>query len=936
MHHASPLQRDTEKYSLRGGGSLALKTGDIQDLSTLPGGILVNVLPGSQENRRLETNSESEAAKQVYQAKEVQDGLPVSGPQGTYSRSLGHIDRFERRLPPCPDLQGSSAMASLLHSRPSLCLQIAPLWTVHSSKGLHKSSEDGRRLSSTSGSPDPSIPGRLAHNFDISGVSATSDRVGPEDSLQVGVCSERKEITSPTYSNSCLPGSQVRSCPGESFPVSGQSVQFDCVRETIPPCTFSSGGGVATPFGSNGQHGGLGALVQVPYEAYSVAPAISLSAEDPPSGQGSPSIRHSSPGVEMVEFRRQFISRNDISCPSPPVSPDHGRISDGVGGSFGVPHSERPMDQRPEVITHKYVGASGGVSLFTEIEHTDKFDRQNNTDQVGQYHSGFVYKQTGGDKIPVSVSANETIDSVVHRPGDSAISCSHPGGAKLSGRQLITGDIDQPNRVVITTGGSTEYLQRYESVPQCRSVRYLSEQTDSNFLCKESRPPGTGDRCAVHILGQNDSICVPPDFSDLQGDRENSEGGMRDYSNCTILAQKRMVSESVVIADRQANHATGCTRPAKDCGKTQGSFSQRESLEIDCMEIVERQFQEAGFSQKSANLAAKGRRKSTLRVYTSRVRKFFKWCDDNSVDPYHASIPEIADFLRSLFESGMETATIKGYRSAILAIHRGFPDGSKLKDDPRRSLHFLIEGMHNTRPPTRKVMPEWDLAVVLGKLNKPPFEPLQAADIRDLTIKTAFLIAIASGRRCSEIHALASGDRIVFSSRGVTMHVRPDFLAKNESSDFSMSPLFIPYLDPSKSLERKERLSCPVRALRWYLARTETARSTCESTQLFITSRKPFRPAAKTTIAGWIVAAIVKADAIIKKGDQNKQPTAHSTRAVASSFAFNHGLSVSEITNTVSWRSETTFVTTYLRDVGPCCEKAKFARSVLGASSHKH
>ena len=62
---------------------------------------------------------------------------------------------------------------------------------------------------------------------------------------------------------------------------------------------------------------------------------------------------------------------------------------------------------------------------------------------------------------------------------------------------------------------------------------------------------------------------------------------------------------------------------------------------------------------------------------------------------------------------GLLATTVKGYKSAILAIHRGLPNGMTLRNDPDRSLYFLIEGMNNVRPPQRKIMPEWDLSTVL-------------------------------------------------------------------------------------------------------------------------------------------------------------------------------------------------------------------------------
>ena len=64
-------------------------------------------------------------------------------------------------------------------------------------------------------------------------------------------------------------------------------------------------------------------------------------------------------------------------------------------------------------------------------------------------------------------------------------------------------------------------------------------------------------------------------------------------------------------------------------------------------------------------------------------------------------------------------------------------------------------------------VPSWDLDVVLGALNSPPFEPLGGADLKWLSIKTAFLLAVTSARRVSELHALSVHDDCCwFSSDG--------------------------------------------------------------------------------------------------------------------------------------------------------------------------
>ena len=57
------------------------------------------------------------------------------------------------------------------------------------------------------------------------------------------------------------------------------------------------------------------------------------------------------------------------------------------------------------------------------------------------------------------------------------------------------------------------------------------------------------------------------------------------------------------------------------------------------------------------------------------------------------------------------------------------------------------------RPKSSRNLPKWKFSVVLNELTKAPFEPMKDTDLEHLTLKTAFLLALASNKRCSEIHA---------------------------------------------------------------------------------------------------------------------------------------------------------------------------------------
>jgi site-specific recombinase XerD len=86
-------------------------------------------------------------------------------------------------------------------------------------------------------------------------------------------------------------------------------------------------------------------------------------------------------------------------------------------------------------------------------------------------------------------------------------------------------------------------------------------------------------------------------------------------------------------------------------------------------------------------------------VYSARLRLYFEWCRSRKIDPHSAPVTQIADFLKSRFDTGLQPATVRGYLSPVLSIYK---HSEELKVDP--VLKLLIEGMHITRPGVRRVL----------------------------------------------------------------------------------------------------------------------------------------------------------------------------------------------------------------------------------------
>ena len=96
-----------------------------------------------------------------------------------------------------------------------------------------------------------------------------------------------------------------------------------------------------------------------------------------------------------------------------------------------------------------------------------------------------------------------------------------------------------------------------------------------------------------------------------------------------------------------------------------------------------------------------------------------------------------------------ETYLIDGYRTSI--VDTLGPAGHHIVQS--LDLHRLLSSFYRDRPKSYRNLPKWNLSVVLNELTKAPFELMKDTDLKHLTLKTTFWLALASGKRRSEIHA---------------------------------------------------------------------------------------------------------------------------------------------------------------------------------------
>ncbi len=195
---------------------------------------------------------------------------------------------------------------------------------------------------------------------------------------------------------------------------------------------------------------------------------------------------------------------------------------------------------------------------------------------------------------------------------------------------------------------------------------------------------------------------------------------------------------------------------------------------------------------------------------------------------------------------------------------------------------------------------------------------MHLAPLKWITFKTVFLLALASGRRRSEIHALRKEFRREEGWKSITLFTEASFIAKTElaSTVKQGKPLVIPSLSKTLSAGLEEdRLLCPVRALRFYIDRTKDIRE--GKKKLLVSFKNNFKgDISRATISHWIKKTILLAYEKTSEEDWKVlQVKAHDVRGLAASWARISNVALEEIMLACTWKSHNTFTQYYLKDL---------------------
>ncbi len=300
--------------------------------------------------------------------------------------------------------------------------------------------------------------------------------------------------------------------------------------------------------------------------------------------------------------------------------------------------------------------------------------------------------------------------------------------------------------MVPTQGGCSDNLEGLRDSghrPFCQQV----DDTLSPMVFSAGGRGFIGTGCSGPRVARSTRLCLSSNSSSLVcPDAGAGETSQTPFSG-SLLASNALVQPPIDSDNWSASAAASSEGSAvTNGGSVVASFPGQAEI-VHMAPWVERMLSQCSAGVRNTVMSA--RAPSTHRTYASKWKHFGSWCADRALSPTDCPISVVVDFLQYLLDAGRSPATLKVFVAALS------DPVDQVSISANRLVVAFLKGAVNLKPPVRAVCSQWDLQVVLDRLCLAPYEPVERADIRSLSMKTAFLLAITSARRVSELHALS-------------------------------------------------------------------------------------------------------------------------------------------------------------------------------------
>ncbi len=867
------------------------------------------LLPRSKEGRRLEAYPGSTAFESFPLQREVQnaddENHHVSGSGG---RLVCH-HRPEGCVFSHPGRSQTQEIPSVRLWREGLPIQGSALRPGFGPEDIYQMHGCCTGPFEAPGHPCTELSGRLAHSGSLQGASESSQGYRSRPHPFSWPQNERQEECAPPISTNCISRSSFGfrsdagpfgSCPDTSFYSMFGPLQArpSCLCRYLPQAV--------------GPYGSSLPCVAPRAASHEAIPLVDEGAEVTPhctSYSPCQSVAQLLSTPVNVARPRLSPERGENGC-DPPSPYDHdGRINDRLGRGLRRKAGEWRVEGRVPLLAYKLPGTQGCLPGFEVFSPRSRGASCHSQD--GQYGGCVPHKPPRRFKVAHPGQACAPSSPLVSRQvplfeGGSRSGSTEPGGrfsveteAQAGGMDVEPSDGIPDLGSVWQSGGGPLCFSRVIPVPA---------------LVLPEFPDDSRHRCVRPPMAECQSVRVSANKAD-SGSTMQSEGERcPSPSHSPILALPDLVlgaNSPLVSASLGDSDQAGLTVPASG----QDLASSAGALEVVGMAHTGPRAVIDGLPAEVQETIASARAPATRKLYSSKWGVFESWCLTRAIDPVNCPVGPVLEFLQERLTAGAAATTLRVYVAAIAARR-------ELDEIPlgrHRLVSAFMRGARRLRPVRPTAVPSWDLSVVLEGLVTAPFEPLESASDRILTLKVVLLLALTSLKRVGDLQAFSVSETCMDFAPGlvkVTLRPRPGYIPKVLSTSFRSQVVTLHSFHPppfASSEDERLHMLCLVRALKLYVDRSKVWRKSPQLLICFGAGRRGLATS-KQRISHWV------RDAISLAYEARELPSplslrAHSTRGVASSQALFRGVPLEDICVAAGWSSPHTFVRFYNLDV---------------------
>ncbi len=272
-------------------------------------------------------------------------------------------------------------------------------------------------------------------------------------------------------------------------------------------------------------------------------------------------------------------------------------------------------------------------------------------------------------------------------------------------------------------------------------------------------PDDSGHRCVRPPVDECQSVRVSANKADSSSTMQSKGEQCQSPSHSPILALPDLVlgaNSPLVSVPLGDSDQAGLAVPASG----QDLASSTRALEVvgmahtgprALMDILPVEVQETS-----------ARAPATRKLYSSKWGVFESWCLARAIDPVNCPVGPVLEFLQERLTAGASATTLRVY-VAVIAARRELDE---IHLGRHRMVSAFMRGVRRLRLVRPTSVPSWDLSVVLEGLVTAPFEPLESASERILTLKVTLLLALTSLKIVGDLQDLSVSEMCMLFSPG--------------------------------------------------------------------------------------------------------------------------------------------------------------------------